>query len=138
MWHHPTDAPPHHIRWEPPVKGAFLGVGESPLPLEVFEFQFIPKQRPRDVDQLASDKGDPLAIEDLLGDVGRQSSFQVVFSVYDDFLLKHCYLIGSVKYLYKCLGGYYIAKAYNEIELSDIFIEKLVYIIKGEEGFNYE
>ena len=43
VWDHTSDSSPDDEGWESSVEWTLLGVGESSLSSEVFEFQFIPK-----------------------------------------------------------------------------------------------
>jgi len=71
------------------MEGTFLRVVRGLLLLEGAVLELVTVQGTRDVGVLASDQNDGLAVEELLGDGGRQASQKVTLAVNDCFFGEH-------------------------------------------------
>jgi len=86
---HTADGAHDHLGWGTLMKGTFLGVGGGPDVLEGLPLELVAVQGTRDVDVLAANQSDLLAIDELLSNNGGQAAKQVALAVNDGFFGEH-------------------------------------------------
>jgi len=86
---HTADGAGDHLRRGTLMEGTFLGVGGGPLVLEGLPLELVAVQGTRDVDVLAANQSDLLAIDELLGNNGGQATEQVALAINDGFFGEH-------------------------------------------------
>lgn len=83
---HTADGTPQDLRWGTEVEGTGARVGVLPLVEESMIFDAVAKRGARNADALGTDGNNLLAVQELLGDDGSQTSKHVILTINDDSL----------------------------------------------------
>ena len=86
---HSTKRSPEHAGWSSEVLELPSWVGIDSLSKELMIVEVISEERTRKNKLLTPDDDNSLSLEELLGDLGSESSDQVASTVYDNLLFEH-------------------------------------------------